>query len=178
MPGGYRIEYSSSSRAGCKGPKPCAGTKIAKGELRFGTVVEIQGNSAFQWRHWGCVTKKIFENVKKSIENAEDLDGFADLKPEDQAKIRKAWQDGQVDDADLTANQLPKTAEEAEEEPVKKKRAPKKKKADEEDDEEPEEPAEKPKKKAPAKSKVCLVVGTLRMVVGHAKLARLVEEGC
>lgn len=30
----YRLEYASSARSACKGPKPCNGTKIEKGELR------------------------------------------------------------------------------------------------------------------------------------------------
>ncbi|KAM0756158.1 zf-PARP-domain-containing protein [Meredithblackwellia eburnea MCA 4105] len=39
--GQYRLEYSKSARAACKGKKPCNGTKIEKGQLRFGTVVDM-----------------------------------------------------------------------------------------------------------------------------------------
>ena len=53
------------------------------------------------WRHWGCVTPKIITNMKKSLEAVDELDGFEDLNPEDQAKIRKAWQDGHVADEDV-----------------------------------------------------------------------------
>jgi len=40
----YRVEYASTSRATCKGPQPCAGSKIEKGQLRLGTLTEIQGH--------------------------------------------------------------------------------------------------------------------------------------
>ncbi len=46
-------ETASTSRAGCRAGK-CkeAGTKIMKGELRFGTWVVIQEHGGWQWRHW------------------------------------------------------------------------------------------------------------------------------
>ena len=64
----YRVEYASTSRATCKGPQPCAGSKIEKGQLRLGTLTEIQGHhvrsfvyplrtnnatKGMAWRHWG-----------------------------------------------------------------------------------------------------------------------------
>lgn len=61
----YALDYSPSNRAGCKGRKPCKGTKIRKGELRLGTLVTIQGTTSFQWRHWGCVTEQIIRNIKE-----------------------------------------------------------------------------------------------------------------
>lgn len=48
----YRVEYAASARSGCSGPVPCSKTKIAKGALRFGTVVTIGGNTSYKWRHW------------------------------------------------------------------------------------------------------------------------------
>ncbi|KAF8886158.1 hypothetical protein BD779DRAFT_1407656, partial [Infundibulicybe gibba] len=100
-PSGYRLEYASSARAKCKGPKPCAGTPIEKGQLRLGSVVDFRGNTSFAWRHWGCTTKKIIENLKKSFEEPSELDGFDDLSAEDRAKIVEAWQTGAVADADI-----------------------------------------------------------------------------
>lgn len=46
-------ELSSTSRAGCKN-KECLdnGVKIQKGELRFGTQIEIQEHQTWHWRHW------------------------------------------------------------------------------------------------------------------------------
>ncbi|KAF8956286.1 hypothetical protein BDZ97DRAFT_1671792 [Flammula alnicola] len=153
---GYRLEYASSSRAKCKGPKPCSGTPIGKGELRFGTLADLQGHTSFFWRHWGCVTKKIIENVKKNFEEASELDGFEDLKPEDQARVTKAWEVGEVADEDIPESARKPEGEEDEEKPKKAaKKAPAKKKAAaaESDGEAPEEP-----KKRASTSKVCSVL--------------------
>ncbi|KAF8156779.1 hypothetical protein B0H34DRAFT_642276, partial [Crassisporium funariophilum] len=114
-PSGYRVEYSPSARAKCKGPKPCAGTPIGKGELRVGTLVDMRGVTSFTWRHWGCITKKIFENMKKSLDEASDLDGYDDLTAEDKAKIIKAWQDGHVADEDIPDSARKPAEEEGEE---------------------------------------------------------------
>ncbi len=67
--------------------------------------------------------------MKKSFEAASELDGYEVLRPEDQERLDKAWEDGAVADEDV-----PETA-----------RKPEK-------DGEDEDAAEKPKKKkAPAK---------------------------
>ena len=39
--------------------------------------------------------------MKKSLDDPSKLDGYDELKPEDQAKIIKAWQEGKVDPADV-----------------------------------------------------------------------------
>ncbi|KAI0251934.1 hypothetical protein BJV78DRAFT_1207868 [Lactifluus subvellereus] len=143
---GYRLEYAKTNRAKCKGPKPCSGTVLEKGVLKLGSVVDFRGNSAFSWRHWGCTTPTIITNMKKSFSSADDLDGFDELQPADQEKIRKAWEDGHVADEDI-----PETARKAEggddvaEAKPKKKRAPTKK------DDEGE--AAKPKKARTSKKK-------------------------
>lgn len=97
------------------------------------------------WRHWGCTTNKIISNFKKSFDNASELDGYDELKPEDQERIDKAWEDGAVADEDI-----PETA----------RKPPK-------DDDDDEDAAEKPKKKrAPAKkAKVSTSVGTSSIFV-------------
>ncbi|KDQ60104.1 hypothetical protein JAAARDRAFT_125962 [Jaapia argillacea MUCL 33604] len=156
---GYRLEYATSARAKCKGPKPCAGTTITKGELRFGSLVDFRGHTNFAWRHWGCVTAKILSNAKANFSEASELDGYEELKPEDQAKIDKAWEDGKVADEDIPESARKPEGEaggDDDEGKPKKKRAPAKprgkKKADDEDGDE-EEVKEKPKRtrKAPAK---------------------------
>ncbi|KAG2068407.1 zf-PARP-domain-containing protein [Suillus decipiens] len=147
---GYRLEYASSARSKCKGPKPCAGSPIAKGELRVGSVVDFRGNTSYAWRHWGCTTAKIISNMKSQFESADELDGFDDLKDEDKERLRKAWEEGKVADEDIpeTARKAPgEEAEDDEEKP--KKRAPAKAKKDASG-----EDGEKPKRKrAPAKAK-------------------------
>lgn len=94
------------------------------------TILLTSGSLHSAWRHWGCATTKVFTNMKKSIEEAEDLDGFDDLNDEDKEKIRKAWEVGHVADEDI-----PDTARKTDD-------------AGEEDDEDDEG---KPKKKAAAK---------------------------
>lgn len=87
--------------------------------------------------------------MKKSFTEADELDGFDELQPADQDKIRKAWEDGHVADEDI-----PETARKAqgddgadEEAKPKKKRAPAKK-ADEGE-------AAKPKKARTSKKASC-----------------------
>ncbi|KAI0319442.1 hypothetical protein OF83DRAFT_1110333 [Amylostereum chailletii] len=130
---GYRLEYANSNRAKCKGPVPCKGSTLTKGSLKIGTVVDFQGHTNFAWRHWGCTTPKIVANMKKSFDQAEDLDGFDELEDEDKERIRKAWEDGRVADEDI-----PETARKAD-------------KGDGEEDEEEDEPKPKRKRAAPKK---------------------------
>ena len=101
------------------------------------------------WRHWGCVTPKIIENVKKAFEDVEDLDGFEGLKEEDQEKLKAAWEAGHVAEEDIPPTA--KKSDEDDEEEKPKKRASKKKK---EADEDAEEEEEKPKKSRGRKPKV------------------------
>jgi len=147
---GYRLEYASSARAKCKGAKPCAGTPIPKGTMRVGSVVDFRGNTTFVWRHWGCTTPKIITNMKAKFSDPDDLDGFDDLKEEDQERVRRAWEEGRVADEDIppTARKPADDANaEQDEEKPKKKRAPAKKKVEAEGDE------EKPKRKRATKPK-------------------------
>jgi serine/threonine-protein kinase ATR len=46
-------EVSGNNRAGCRDSE-CKkrGDKILKGELRFGTWVEIQEHGSWAWKHW------------------------------------------------------------------------------------------------------------------------------
>lgn len=61
---GYRVEVAPSARANCNGPKPCHGTKIAKGELRLGVWVAFQDRGSFKWRHWGCESRLLRWSVR------------------------------------------------------------------------------------------------------------------
>ncbi|KAG2353537.1 hypothetical protein BDR07DRAFT_702010 [Suillus spraguei] len=113
---GYRLEYATSARSKCKGPKPCAGSPITKGELRVGSVVDFRGNTSYAWRHWGCTTAKIISNMKSQFESADELDGFDDLKDEDKERLRKAWEEGKVADEDIPETARKAPGEEAEDE--------------------------------------------------------------
>ena len=83
------------------------------------------GSISSQWRHWGCVTTRIINNMKNSFNEADELDGFDDLKDEDQKRVSKAWEEGHVDPEDV-----PETAKkgdgEEEEDEDKPKRGKKK----------------------------------------------------
>ncbi|KAI7952753.1 hypothetical protein MJO29_008384, partial [Puccinia striiformis f. sp. tritici] len=131
MPG-YRVEYASSGRAKCNGRKPCHGTMIPKGQIRFGTWVTLHEHGSFKWRHWGCLTSPVLKNVSNELEGKiEELDGFEELQPADQDKIKKAFEDGKVDPADLPPTAVPEkiddpVEEDGKKETKKRKRAPKK----------------------------------------------------
>ena len=67
----------------------------------MGSIVDFRGNTSFAWRHWGCVTERIIENMKKSFDSASELDVFDELPEEEQAKVEKAWEDGRIADEDI-----------------------------------------------------------------------------
>ncbi|OSD02708.1 zf-PARP-domain-containing protein [Trametes coccinea BRFM310] len=127
---GYRLEYAKQARAKCTGPKPCKGTKIEKGELRFGSLVDFRGNTSFQWRHWGCVTPKIINNMKDKLGEVEELDGFEELEEEDQERVKKAWEEGHVAPEDVPETARKPEGEEGDDEEKPKKKAGKKKDED------------------------------------------------
>jgi hypothetical protein len=77
-------------------PLTLPGTKIQKGEIRFGTVVEIQGNTSFQWRHFECITPKQVANLKADLGSMSELDGYEDLPKSDQTRFDRLWEEGKV----------------------------------------------------------------------------------
>ncbi|KAI9844005.1 MAG: hypothetical protein M1837_005940 [Sclerophora amabilis] len=100
--GQYRIEISPNNRATCKN-KDCKdqAIKLVKGEPRFGTFVEINGAQSWAYKHWGCVTPAQIKNIKDSIEEDLDLlDGYDEVPNDLQERIRRALDQGHVDDAD------------------------------------------------------------------------------
>jgi hypothetical protein len=104
------------------------------------------------------VTPKIVGNMKTAHPEPTDIDGFEDLREEDQAKIIKTWQEGHVDPEDVPES-AKKEEVEGEEKP-KKKAAPKKKK-----DEEAGADAEEKPKKSRAKAKVGFIIAPASPVV-------------
>ncbi|KIJ45019.1 hypothetical protein M422DRAFT_251674 [Sphaerobolus stellatus SS14] len=157
-PGGYRLEYASSGRAKCK-DKYCTNslTTLIVGLILvcLFTAQAMQWNYHREsaWRHWGCVTPKILSNIASSLNSADDLDGFEDLKDEDKERVRKAVEEGKVADEDVpeSAKKTDADGEEAEEKPKRKRAPPKKKAKKDEDEDEDDEEEEKLKKKASAK---------------------------
>ena len=116
---------------------------------------------------WGCVTAKVLASIREFNAEASDLDGYSDLRDEDQARIDYAYEHNAINPADVPES-AKKPEGEADEEKPKKKAAPKKKvrrewlslsllsthlhheqKADADDDAEEKKPA--PKKRGPKK---------------------------
>jgi serine/threonine-protein kinase ATR len=108
-----RTEISSTNRAGCQdGYCKSHGIKILKGELRFGTFVEIQEHQSWRYKHWGCVSGFQIENVRKSMQGSNEvpadgeyrwdfLDGLSDLPEDLQDKIKTAIREGKIADEDF-----------------------------------------------------------------------------
>lgn len=92
------------------------------------------------WRHWGCVTPKIITKIS----DAADIDGYEDLKPDDQDRVRNAVEAGHVAPEDV-----PESAQKPDGEEEKPKRARKVSKKDEDGEGE-----EKPKRARATSSKV------------------------
>ena len=84
--------------------------------------VDFRGNTSFAWRHWGCVTPRIIENMKKNFDSATELDGFDELPAEDQAKVEKAWEEGHVAEEDIPETAKKPEGDEEEEKPKKTKK--------------------------------------------------------
>ncbi|MCJ1360973.1 hypothetical protein MMC16_000068 [Acarospora aff. strigata] len=177
--GVYRLEISKGSRAGCRS-KECLdnAVKIQKGELRFGTQVEIQEKQAWHWRHWGCVTPRQLTNWNETTEgNVDYLDGYDEITPELQEKVKRALEQGHVDDEDWKGDvefnrpgmngmrkRTPKKKpteesadnndiEQSPSKPATKKRARGKKATEEEEEEVNEAPAPKKKRAGAGRSK-------------------------
>lgn len=128
---------------------------LEKGVLKLGSVVDYRGHTSMYvntsdslysripqisplilltilhdraWRHWGCTTPVIINNMKKSFSTADELDGFDELQPVDQEKVRQAWDDGHVADEDIPETaRKPEGDDEVDEAKPKKKRAQSKK---------------------------------------------------
>ncbi|ETN44166.1 uncharacterized protein HMPREF1541_10716 [Cyphellophora europaea CBS 101466] len=105
----YRFEQAKTARAVCRNTA-CkkAEIKIQKGELRMGTLVTIKDHTSWHWKHWGCVTPLQIENLQYMLEGLdlekddemEVIDGWEDLTPENQEKLRQAIRVGHIDDSE------------------------------------------------------------------------------
>nr|POF13058.1 parp-type zinc finger-containing protein c2a9.07c [Quercus suber] len=96
----YRIEIASTGRAGCNATH-CKknNVKIVKGEMRQGVWVDYEDRGSYKWRHWGCITPEVLHNWHEASEGQTDLiDGFDELPEEAQAKLKRALEQGHVDD--------------------------------------------------------------------------------
>ncbi|KAL8923967.1 MAG: hypothetical protein Q9172_002894 [Xanthocarpia lactea] len=90
---------AASARAVCKNTE-CKNQKIkiGKNELRYGVWVEFGEHQSWAWRHWGCVTPKQLAGLHDKLEG--DVDGYEDLPDDCQEKVKRAIENGHVDDED------------------------------------------------------------------------------
>ena len=88
---------SPNNRAGCQNTE-CkkAGVKIVMGELRHGTLVEIEGRPSWRYKHWGCVTPANFESWQEITGGDLTLvDGLDELPEDLQEKVVRAIEQGE-----------------------------------------------------------------------------------
>jgi hypothetical protein len=80
----YRIESSKTSESTCA---LCNNT-IIKGTLRIGMSCDEAGYG--KWHHLECVDEKFVALINESCgRNAHKIDGFHELKSEDQIRLKK-----------------------------------------------------------------------------------------
>lgn len=102
----YRVEISGNSRAACQNAKCKDGDKIQKGEIRQGVMVKIKEHESMRWRHWGCVTPTVLKNWWEAAgEDLTMVDGYEELPEDAQEKVRKALEEGHVDDDDWNGDE-------------------------------------------------------------------------
>ncbi|KAI9344130.1 hypothetical protein BD770DRAFT_397761 [Pilaira anomala] len=124
----YTLEYAKSDRSVCNGPKHTCPSKdhgISKGELRLG--VEVTNIHGTKWRHWYCTTAKVIENMKSDFPDPSSINGWQDLREEDQERVQRAWDEGDIPEnerpASAASNESNKRKEPATDETANKKEA-------------------------------------------------------
>jgi DNA repair protein RAD16 len=73
------VEYAKSARAACK---KCE-SKIAKGDIRVGVMMEGEWGMFTRWQHLNCTV------FAKRVSSAEEVSGYADLDEDDIASLEK-----------------------------------------------------------------------------------------
>eukprot|EP00927_Polykrikos_kofoidii_P032917 TRINITY_DN27906_c0_g1_i1.p1 TRINITY_DN27906_c0_g1~~TRINITY_DN27906_c0_g1_i1.p1 ORF type:complete len:424 (+),score=108.37 TRINITY_DN27906_c0_g1_i1:68-1339(+) len=85
----YRIEPAKTNRSTCKASKE----KIEKGELRFGSNVDVFGDGgSYQWRKLEYLTDRIIQNVENKVGSIEHVSGWDDLSEDQQETFQKAFE--------------------------------------------------------------------------------------
>ncbi|KAG1441511.1 hypothetical protein G6F56_011449 [Rhizopus delemar] len=83
--------------------------KYAKfGELRMGA--DIEKMKGVIWRHWTCCSDQVFENMRKTISGPEELNGWNELREDDQERVRRGWNEGSIPDNERPDPAYPKEA--------------------------------------------------------------------
>ncbi|KAL4448474.1 hypothetical protein ABPG75_005693 [Micractinium tetrahymenae] len=132
----YKVEYAKSGRATCNGP--CK-RLIAKGELRLGSPMVFGEGVSYKWRHWGCITDLVLNNMRGKIERHgidSALAGLEALRPEDRQRVQRWLDEGPLKEEPEQQEEEEETSEEEE--------------AEEQEEEPAPSPVKTPKKRAPA----------------------------
>ncbi|KAG1041717.1 hypothetical protein G6F43_012051 [Rhizopus delemar] len=70
--------------------------EVTKGELRLG--VEVEQFHGITWRHWACCTPQVIRNMHTALSGPEELNGWDELREDDQERIRRTWEEGKIPD--------------------------------------------------------------------------------
>ncbi|KAA1472997.1 hypothetical protein DENSPDRAFT_881694 [Dentipellis sp. KUC8613] len=92
----YRLDYAENNMAkGLDTSIDPVSTAITQGTLRLGHLIDYRSHLSFVWRHWGCVPPNVISEFT-SLHGLSNLDGFDELKKEDQARVLKACNEGHL----------------------------------------------------------------------------------
>lgn len=83
----YLVEPAKSGRSTCKASK----LTIEKGELRFGSFVDMGGHGSYHWRKLDYISDKQAANVMTKLGGFEKVGGYAALTGAQQKKFAKAF---------------------------------------------------------------------------------------
>ncbi|CAO3666547.1 unnamed protein product [Rhizopus stolonifer] len=62
------------------------------------------------WRHWTCCSDQVFENMRKAMSGPEELNGWNELREDDQERVRRGWNEGSIPDNERPDPAYPKEA--------------------------------------------------------------------
>mmetsp|Transcript_94499 Transcript_94499/g.149431 ORF Transcript_94499/g.149431 Transcript_94499/m.149431 type:complete len:181 (+) Transcript_94499:57-599(+) len=82
----YRVEPAKSGRSTCKVSKEM----IEKGELRFGSMVDIGGHATYHWRKLKCISGKQAKNFVDKVGAWSKIGGYDEISPKQQKQICSA----------------------------------------------------------------------------------------
>ncbi|KAF8342156.1 SNF2 family N-terminal domain-containing protein [Cantharellus anzutake] len=102
----HTIVYAPTNKSTCHGPHPCKGSKISIGSLRYGLKYHSpQYGESWSWRHWGCVTTDILEELGNV--SLYKLPGWSKLTVDDKTRVMTAVRALRVDPSDVPASARP-----------------------------------------------------------------------
>ena len=90
----YKIEYAKSNRATCM----ICSLKIEKNSIRIGMPHYFQDYLGYKWQHLDCT------KFGGAVPSASDMEGFIELKIEDQEKLQKITHD--IEKKEISATKI------------------------------------------------------------------------